>query len=271
MRRTAVRRAAHPQCYDTRHAAHAGAAGTRLRILSRKACSCRCFAHFLHSNDTFCAFLRQNRPADDSNRILLRESMPISCHEKTEIFFKVRPNRPKQAFRYPIDTLSIPDFRRIRGHLTTHLNAFGAILDRIGPIFAPMCGFTDKGTDTTADFDPDFGARRRSGPQRGPQFAQKAGCLNPCHRPIRSRNPRSATDATGEHLPVLRWRSRDARSPRTRFPLRRRRAAKCRSFDHGPSWFIWVSLANRARPRGAIFAEDAGDRPKKSCSLSGFS
>ena len=49
MHRTAVRRAAHAQCNDTRHAAHAGVAGTRPGILSRKARSCRCFAHFRHS------------------------------------------------------------------------------------------------------------------------------------------------------------------------------------------------------------------------------
>ena len=55
-------------------------------------------------NDILCAFSRQKRQGTDSGRILLRESMSISCHEKTEKFFKVRPNRPKQAVRYPIDT-----------------------------------------------------------------------------------------------------------------------------------------------------------------------
>ncbi len=63
-------------------------------------------------NDIFCAFSRQKRQGTDRGRILLRESMSISCHEETEKFFKVRPNRPKQAIRYPIDTLSIPDFPR---------------------------------------------------------------------------------------------------------------------------------------------------------------
>ena len=126
MRRTAVRRAAHPQRNDTRHAAHAGAAGTRLRILSRKARSCRCFAHFLHSNDTFCAFLRQKRPRNADIRVLLRESMPMSCHEKTEKFSKVRPNRPTQAIRYPVDTLSIPDFRKIRSHFASQSGRFSA-------------------------------------------------------------------------------------------------------------------------------------------------
>ena len=112
MRRTAVRRAAHPQCCDTRHAAHAGAAGIRLCILSRKACSCRCFAHYRHSKRHILRVLTTKTTGTDRGRILLRESMSISCHEETEKFFKVRPNRPKQAIRYPIDTLSIPDFPR---------------------------------------------------------------------------------------------------------------------------------------------------------------
>ena len=110
MRRPAIRRAPHPQLIETRLAAHDSAAGTRLGILSRKARSCHCFAHFLHSYDISCAFLRQKRQGNDGDRILLRESMPISCHREREKSFKVRPIRPKQAFRYPIDTLSIPDF-----------------------------------------------------------------------------------------------------------------------------------------------------------------
>ena len=67
-------------------------------------------------NDISCAFSRQKRQETDSGRIPLRESMPVSCHKKPEKLFKVRPNRPKQAVRYPIDTLSIPGFPKIRSH-----------------------------------------------------------------------------------------------------------------------------------------------------------
>ncbi len=135
MRRTAVRRAAHPQCNDTRHAAHAGAAGTRLCILSRKARSCRCFAHFRHSKRHILRVFTTKATGTDRGRILLRESMPISCHENAEKFFKVGPNRPKQAIQYPIDTLSVPDFPEIRSHFTTQYDALGSILDRFGPNF----------------------------------------------------------------------------------------------------------------------------------------
>ena len=130
-------------------------------------------------NDILCAFSRQKRQGNDSGRILLRESMPISCHEKTEKFFKVRPNRPKQAIRYPFDSLSIPDFRKIRSHFTSQYDALGPIPERIGRILAPMGGATHKETDATTDFDPDCRTRRRSGPRRGPQFAQEAGSRHP--------------------------------------------------------------------------------------------
>ena len=154
-------------------------------------------------NDILCAFSRQKRQGTDSGRILLRKSMSISCHEKTEKLFKVRPNRPKQAIRYPVDTQSIPDFPEIRSHFTTQYDALGSTLDRIGPILAHIRGFTDKETDAAIDFDPHFGTRNRDDAQRSRQLSQNAGCLHPCHRPIRGRSPRSATDETGGYLPVL--------------------------------------------------------------------
>ena len=179
MRRPAVRRAARTHCSDARHAAHAGAAVIRFCILSRKAGSCRCIAQFLRSKRHLLRVLTTKTTGTDRGRILLRESMPISCHEKTEKFFKVRPNRPKQAIRYPFDSLSIPDFRKIRSHFTSQYDALGPIPERIGRILAPMCGFTDKETDATTDFDPDFSARRPGGPRRSPQIVQKAGSRHP--------------------------------------------------------------------------------------------
>ena len=136
-------------------------------------------------NDIFCAFVRQKRPRNADIRILLRESMPLSCHEKQEKFFKVGPIWPKHAFRYPIDTLSIPDFPRIRSKFTSHLDVLGPILDRIGRILAQMRGATNKETDATTDFEPAFGTRRRNGPRRGPPLAQKTGRLHPRYRRIR--------------------------------------------------------------------------------------
>ena len=154
-------------------------------------------------NDIFCAFSRQERQGTYSGRILLRESMPISCHEKTDKFFKVGPNRPKQAIQYPIDTLSVPDLRKIRSHFASHLDALGPNLNRFSRILDRIHDSTDKETSAATGFDPDFGTHRRNDPQRGPQLAPKAGCFHPCHRPIRGRNPRSATDETGGHLPVV--------------------------------------------------------------------
>ena len=104
----AVRRVPHPQRNRTRHAAPAGVAGTRLCVLSRQACNRHYFAHFLHQNDIFCALSVQNRPRTDRCRILLRESKPISCHEKRETFFKFWAQLGKTAhsipYRYPVDT-----------------------------------------------------------------------------------------------------------------------------------------------------------------------
>ncbi len=158
---------------------------------------------FCTQNDIFCAFSRQKRQGTDSGRIPLRESMPISCHEETEKFFKVRPIWPKQAIRYPIDTLSIPDFPKLRSHFASHLDALGPDLNRFSRILDRIRDSTDKETGAATGFDPDFGTHRRNDPQRGPQLAQKAGCLHPCHRPIRGRKLRSATDETGGHLPVV--------------------------------------------------------------------
>ena len=203
MRRPAVRRAAKKYWNQTCHAAHAGAAGNRPCILSRKACSCRCFAHFLHSKRHILREFTTKRPRNADIRFLLRESMPISCHEETEKFFKVRPIWPKQAIRYPIDTLSIPDFPKLRSHFASHLDALGPDLNRFSRILDRIRDSTDKETGAATGFDPDFGTHRRDDPQRGRQLAPKAGCLLPCHRPIRGRNPRSAADETGGHLPVV--------------------------------------------------------------------
>ena len=172
MYHSAVRRAPHPQQDETRHAAHACAAATRLGILSRKACNRHDIAHFLHHNDIFCAFSVQKRQGTDRNCILLRESMPISCHEEREDFFIVRPIWTERAFRYPIDTLPIPEFRKNRSRFASHPDAPGPISDRIGPILAHVRGTPEKETDTTTEGNADFGTRRRSGPRRGPLRAQ---------------------------------------------------------------------------------------------------
>ncbi len=59
-------------------------------------------------NDIFCAFSRQKRQGTDSGRILLRESMSISCHEQRRKYFQNRPKLVTTAhsipFRYPVDT-----------------------------------------------------------------------------------------------------------------------------------------------------------------------
>ena len=75
-------------------------------------------------NDIFCAFSRQKRQGTDRGRILLREYMSISCHEETEKFFKVGPNRPKQAVRYPIDTLFPKKIVATLRHNTTLLGQY---------------------------------------------------------------------------------------------------------------------------------------------------
>jgi len=174
----AVRRAPHPQRDETLHAAHACAAATRLGILSRKACNRHDIAHSLHQNDIFCAFSVQKRQGTDRDRILLRESMPISCHEERETSFKVRPIGPERAFRYPIDTLPIPGFREIRSRFASQLDALGQILDSIGPTLAHVRDAADKETDAISefnpDFDPGFDTRRRYGPRRGPLLAHRS-------------------------------------------------------------------------------------------------
>ena len=120
-----------------------------------------------------------------------------------ENFSKRDRSGRNRAFRYPIDTLSIPDFRKIRSRFASHPDAFRPKSDRIGPTLAHLRGAADKETDAAIDSDPDFGTRRRCGPRRGPLPARKAGRLQPRHRPIPGRNPRSATEETGGHLPAL--------------------------------------------------------------------
>ena len=63
---------------------------------------------FCTQNDIFCANLRQKRPRNADIRFLLRESLPISCHEKRR---KNSQNRPKLVktghsipYRCPADT-----------------------------------------------------------------------------------------------------------------------------------------------------------------------
>ena len=87
--------------------------------------------HEKHATDTilrtFCTkttFFAYFLSKTDRYRILLRESMPISCHEESDNSLKVRPFRPKQRIRYPIDTLSIPDFREIRSRFASHPDVF---------------------------------------------------------------------------------------------------------------------------------------------------
>ena len=121
-------------------------------------------------NDISCAFSRQKRLGTDSGRILLRESMPMSCHEKTENFSKLGQTGQNKQF----DTLSIPCrypvSQKSAAPLATQYDALGSILDRFGRILDRMRGLTDKETDATIDFDPDLGTRRRNDPQRGPRL-----------------------------------------------------------------------------------------------------
>ena len=138
---------------------------------------------FCTPNAILCAPSVQDRPRTDRDRILLRESIPISCHEEREVFLEVRPIRPRQPIRYPIDTPPIPDFRKARSLFASHPDAPGPIPARIGPILANLSGPTEKETDATIDFEPDFepdfGTRRRSGPRRGPSIKKKPGLKAP--------------------------------------------------------------------------------------------
>ena len=110
-----------------------------------------------------------------------------------ENFSKRDRSGRNRAFRYPIDTLSIPDFRKIRSRFASHPDAFRPKSDRIGPTLAHLRGAADKetdaATDSDPDFDPDFGTRRQCGPRRGPLLARKSGRLHPCRRRIRCRKP----------------------------------------------------------------------------------
>ena len=106
-----------------------------------------------------------------------------------ENFSKSGPFGQIYTIRYPIDTLPIPDFRKIRSRFASHPDAFRPKSDRIGPTLAHLRGAADKETDAATDSDPDFGTRRRCGPRRGPLLARKSGRLHPCRRRIRCRKP----------------------------------------------------------------------------------
>ena len=94
-------------------------AGTRFCILSRRSTQLSLFCALSALKTTSFARFHDKNDREPTAAVSCYESpCPISCHEKTEKFFKVRPNRPKQAVRYPIDTLSIPDFPEIRSHFT---------------------------------------------------------------------------------------------------------------------------------------------------------
>ena len=79
-------------------------------------------------NDIFCAFSRQKRQGTDSGRILLRESMSISCHEQRRKYFQNRPKLVTTAhsipFRYPVDTRFPQKFAVTLRHNTTLLGQF---------------------------------------------------------------------------------------------------------------------------------------------------
>ena len=55
---------------------------------------------------------------------------PVTRREKH--FSNFGPNWAKQRIRYPIDTLSIPVFRRIRSHSSSQLDTLRPLADRIG-------------------------------------------------------------------------------------------------------------------------------------------
>ena len=128
MHRTAVRRAAHPHCNDTRHAAHVGAAGTRLCILSRKARSCRCFAHFRHSKRQI---LRVFTTKTTGNRQrpypATRVHADILSRENRQIFqswAKQAKTSNSIPNRYPVDTRFPKKFAATLRHNTTLLGQF---------------------------------------------------------------------------------------------------------------------------------------------------
>ena len=128
-------------------------------------------------NDIFCAFSRQKRQ---------EQTAAVSCYESPcrypvtrmpKNFSKLGQTGQNKQFntqsipcRYPISQKFAATLR----HNTTLLGQFWT---DSAPISAHMRGFIAKETDATADFDPDFGVRRRSGPRRGSQIAQRAGSL----------------------------------------------------------------------------------------------
>ena len=63
---------------------------------------------------------------------------PVTRTQKN--FSKLGKSGQVYTIRYPIDTLSIPDFRAILSRFASHLDALRPILDRIGHILAHMRG-----------------------------------------------------------------------------------------------------------------------------------
>ena len=151
---------------------------------------------------SFCALSVQNRPRTDRDRILSRESMPISCHKDKGKFSKSGPFGQIYTIRYPIDTLPIPDFREIRSRFASHLDAFGPILDNSGPIFAHLRGATVKEAVVTKELNADFGARRRSRPRRGPLLAPMPDAFNLATVESIAEDPRSAEEKSSRRVLV---------------------------------------------------------------------
>ena len=110
------------------------ATGTILRIFCTKTTS---FAYFQSKND--------REPTAAASCYESPNQNPVTRKEGN--FFRIGPIRPKHALRYPIDTLPIPDFRRIRSRFASHPDAFGPVSDGVGPILAHLRGATDKETD----------------------------------------------------------------------------------------------------------------------------
>ena len=118
------------------------------------------------TNTTSFAYFQSKSDREPTATASCYES-PCKCPvtKSEEKIHKSGHNRAQLCIRYPIDTLPIPDFRKIPSHFTTHMDALGPILDRIGRILAHVRGFTVKETDATIDFGLDFAARRRSDPK----------------------------------------------------------------------------------------------------------
>ena len=125
--------------------------------------------------------------------------MPISCHEERERSFIPGPIWSEQAFRFPIDTLPIPEFpKKFCCRFASRLEASGPILDRIGLTLAHLRGLTFKEADATTEFVADFSARMRSGPKCGPLLDQLSGS----RRRIRRQISLLVTDESSRHEQV---------------------------------------------------------------------